>query len=288
MALFKKKQYIKLNPSPIVQEDNQPKPSVPNNLWEKCPSCKKIIYTKDLGPTKTCQNCGYCFRLSCRDRLFMTVDEGSFEEWDTDIVPVNPIGFPDYQEKVKQTQAKTGLHEAVMTGQALIEDQPVVIAVMDSQFIMGSMGHVVGEKITRAFERARDLNLPVVIFTASGGARMQEGIISLMQMAKISAAVKRHSESGLLYITVLTDPTTGGVTASFAMQGDIILAEPQATIGFAGRRVIEQTIRQELPEEFQKAEFLLEKGFVDKIVERHELRRTLAHLLAFHQGGPSV
>ena len=288
MALFKKKKYIKLNPSPIVQEDNQPKPSVPNNLWEKCPNCKKIIYTKDLGPTKTCQNCGYCFRLSGRDRLFMTVDEGSFEEWDTDIAPVNPIDFPEYEEKIKKTQQKTDLHEAVITGKALINEHPVVIGIMDSQFIMGSMGHVVGEKITRAFERARELDLPVVIFTASGGARMQEGIISLMQMAKISAAVKRHSEKGLLYVTVLTDPTTGGVTASFAMQGDIILAEPQATIGFAGRRVIEQTIRQALPEEFQKAEFLLEKGFVDKIVERQELRRVLAHLLAFHQGGMSV
>ncbi|MGX6961787.1 acetyl-CoA carboxylase, carboxyltransferase subunit beta [Vagococcus xieshaowenii] len=285
MALFKKKKYIKLTPSSNNKEDKQPKPSVPDNLWEKCPSCKKIIYTKDLGTTKTCQHCGYCFRLDCRERLFMTVDEHSFEEWDSDIKVVNPISFPGYEEKLKKMQATTGLHEAVITGQGTIEQQPVVIAIMDSQFIMGSMGHVVGEKITRAFERATDLKLPIIIFTASGGARMQEGIISLMQMAKISAAVKRHAKQGLLYITVLTDPTTGGVTASFAMQGDIILAEPQATIGFAGRRVIEQTIRQELPEEFQKAEFLLKKGFVDKIVARHELTKILAQLLAFHQGG---
>ena len=194
----------------------------------------------------------------------------------------DPLNFPDYLEKIASVQEKTGLHEAVLTGEATINQQPVAIGIMDSNFIMGSMGTVVGEKITRLFERALAKNLPVVLFTASGGARMQEGIFSLMQMAKISAAVKRHSEAGLFYLTVLTDPTTGGVTASFAMEGDVILAEPQALIGFAGRRVIEQTIRQELPEDFQKAEFLLEHGFVDQIVPRTQLRERISQLLKLH------
>ncbi len=194
----------------------------------------------------------------------------------------DPLNFPGYLEKIEKMQEKTGLDEAVLTGEATIEGQAVAIGIMDANFIMGSMGTIVGEKITRLFERATEKHLPVVIFTASGGARMQEGIFSLMQMAKISAALQRHNKAGLLYLTVLTDPTTGGVTASFAMDGDIILAEPQSLIGFAGRRVIEQTIRQELPDDFQKAEFLLEHGFVDQIVPRNLLRQRLSDLLRLH------
>ncbi|MFQ7235800.1 MAG: acetyl-CoA carboxylase carboxyltransferase subunit beta, partial [Enterococcus hulanensis] len=215
--------------------------------------------------------------------LALTIDEKSFADWDNQLEQKNPIDFPEYLAKIETTKEKTGLDEAVLTGKATINNQTVAIGVMDANFIMGSMGTVVGEKITRLFEKALTEKLPVVLFTASGGARMQEGIFSLMQMAKISAAVKRHSNAGLLYITVLTDPTTGGVTASFAMEGDIILAEPQTLVGFAGRRVIEQTIRQQLPDDFQKAEFLLQHGFIDQIVPRMKLRDRLSQLLAFHQ-----
>ena len=215
--------------------------------------------------------------------MALTIDEKSFVDWDNDLEEKNPINFPDYLAKIDTMREKTGLDEAVITGLATIADQPIAIGVMDANFIMGSMGTVVGEKITRLFEKATQQQLQVVLFTASGGARMQEGIFSLMQMAKISAAVKRHSNAGLLYITVLTDPTTGGVTASFAMEGDIILAEPQTLVGFAGRRVIEQTIRQQLPEDFQKAEFLLQHGFIDQIIPRLELKGQLAQILDLHQ-----
>lgn len=281
MALFKKKKYVRIEPNRHSDTTNK-KPAVPDNMWAKCPSCKRTLYTKDMGPEKVCPYCGYSFRISAWERLALTVDEKSFDEWDTDLITEDPLDFPGYKDKVQAMQEKTGLHEAVLTGQATIEGAPLAIGVMDSNFIMGSMGTVVGEKITRLFERAQAERLPVVIFTASGGARMQEGIASLMQMAKISAAVKRFSEAGLLYVTVLTDPTTGGVTASFAMEGDIILAEPQSLIGFAGRRVIEQTIKQELPEDFQKAEFLLEHGFVDKIVPRNELKAVILQILQLH------
>jgi acetyl-CoA carboxylase carboxyl transferase subunit beta len=213
----------------------------------------------------------------------LTIDEKSFVDWDNQLEQKNPIDFPDYLTKIDNMKEKTGLDEAVLTGKATINGQEVAIGVMDANFIMGSMGTVVGEKITRLFEKAVVEKLPVVLFTASGGARMQEGIFSLMQMAKISAAVKRHSNAGLLYITVLTDPTTGGVTASFAMEGDIILAEPQTLVGFAGRRVIEQTIRQQLPEDFQKAEFLLQHGFIDQIIPRMMLKDRLSEFVAFHQ-----
>ena len=280
MALFKKKNYIRINPNRGQAPANEP--TVPDNLWAKCPSCKRTLYTKEMGAEKVCPYCGYNFRISAWERIALTIDEKSLEEWDTDVKTEDPLDFPDYLEKIASVQEKTGLHEAVLTGEATINQQPVAIGIMDSNFIMGSMGTVVGEKITRLFERAFAKNLPVVLFTASGGARMQEGIFSLMQMAKISAAVKRHSEAGLFYLTVLTDPTTGGVTASFAMEGDVILAEPQALIGFAGRRVIEQTIRQELPEDFQKAEFLLEHGFVDQIVPRTQLRERISQLLKLH------
>ncbi|HCM88726.1 MULTISPECIES: acetyl-CoA carboxylase, carboxyltransferase subunit beta [Vagococcus] len=285
MGLFKKRDYIRITPSPDSNEETmQQKPFVPDGSWEKCPSCHKALHKKELGTERTCHHCGYGFRIGAKQRLSLIVDEDSFEVWDTDIAFKNPINYPDYEKKISIAKENTGLDEAVLTGKAKIGGFDVVIGVMDSRFIMGSMSSVVGEKITRAFEKARFLNLPVIMFTASGGARMQEGIMSLMQMAKISGAVKRHSEAGLLYIPVLTDPTLGGVTASFAMQGDIILAEPQTVIGFAGRRVIEQTIRQKLPDDFQKAEFLLEKGFIDKIVPRTELRETLTLLLSIHQG----
>ncbi|WP_086311971.1 acetyl-coenzyme A carboxylase carboxyl transferase subunit beta [Enterococcus sp. 7F3_DIV0205] len=282
MALFKKKNYIRINPNRPGDQSSVKKPAVPDNMWAKCPCCKRTLYTKDMGAEKVCPYCGYSFRIGAWERLALTVDEKSFEEWDTDLVTKDPLDFPDYLDKIAIMQEKTELHEAVLTGKAKIDGQEIGIGVMDANFIMGSMGTVVGEKITRLFERATEQRLPVIIFTASGGARMQEGIFSLMQMAKISGALKRHSNAGLLYITVLTDPTTGGVTASFAMDGDVILAEPQSLIGFAGRRVIEQTIRQELPDDFQKAEFLLDHGFVDKIVPRNQLQEVLSRLVKIH------
>lgn len=220
--------------------------------------------------------------MPSRERIKNIIDDGTFEEFDKDMETSNPIDFEGYEEKIEKLSEKTGLKEAVITGEGKIHGMETVIAVMDSAFIMGSMGSVVGEKITRAVEKATELKLPVIIFTASGGARMQEGMFSLMQMAKVSAAVARHNKAGLLYITVITNPTTGGVTASFAMEGDIILAEPDALVGFAGKRVIEQTIKQHLPEGFQRAEFLLEHGFIDKIVRRQELKETLSVILELH------
>ncbi|TWT12121.1 acetyl-CoA carboxylase, carboxyltransferase subunit beta [Streptococcus sp. sy004] len=286
MALFSKKdKSIRISPNrSLRQKQTRDVPEVPDELFAKCPSCKHIIYQKDLGVAKICPSCGYNFRISAQERLALTVDEGTFEELFTGLETTNPLNFPNYDEKLRQVRKATGLDEAVVTGLAKIKGQELALAIMDARFIMASMGTVVGEKITRLFELATKQGLPVVIFTASGGARMQEGIMSLMQMAKISAAVKRHSNAGLFYLTVLTDPTTGGVTASFAMEGDIILAEPQALIGFAGRRVIETTVRQTLPEDFQKAEFLLAHGFVDAIVPRMDLREQIAKLLAFHGG----
>ena len=216
----------------------------------------------------------------------MIADEGSFEEWDMDLDgmdgPPDPLQFKGYSEKIKKLREQTGLKEAVVTGRVKINGKQAVIGVCDGRFMMASMGYAVGEKITRAVERATNENLPVILFTCSGGARMQEGLFSLMQMAKVSGAVKKHKDAGLLYITVLTDPTTGGVTASFAMEGDIILSEPGALIGFAGPRVIEQTIRQKLPKDFQTAEFLRDKGFVDAVVDRREMKDTLAKLLSLH------
>ena len=212
----------------------------------------------------------------------MTIDKGTFVEYDATMTSKNPIDFEGYEQKIAQLQEKTGLRDAILTGECNIRNKHCVIAVMDSHFMMASMGSVVGEKLARAFERATEKRLPIIVFSASGGARMQEGIVSLMQMAKTSAAVARHSDAGLLYITVLTDPTTGGVTASFASLGDIIIAEPKVLIGFAGRRVIEDTIRQRLPDDFQSAEFLLEHGFVDMIVERKNIRRTLSRLIRLH------
>lgn len=286
MALFSRKdKYIRINPNRSrVQDSPQTKPEVPDELFAKCPACKKTIYQKDLGVDKTCPFCSYTFRISAHERLKLIVDEGSFEEYFTGIETKNPLNFPGYEEKLAQTRQKTGLDEAVLTGVATIQGQKMALGIMDANFIMASMGTVVGEKITRLFEMATAENLPVVLFTASGGARMQEGIMSLMQMAKISASVKRHSEAGLFYLTVLTDPTTGGVTASFAMEGDVILAEPQSLVGFAGRRVIESTVRETLPDDFQKAEFLLGHGFVDAIVNRSDLREVIGRLIRLHGG----
>ncbi|HFR5318371.1 TPA: acetyl-CoA carboxylase, carboxyltransferase subunit beta [Streptococcus equi subsp. zooepidemicus] len=286
MALFSKKdKYIRITPNNSLKSSvSRNVPEVPDELFAKCPACKHMIYQKDLGPAKICPTCSYNFRISAQERLTLTVDEGSFQELFTDIETKDPLRFPGYQAKLQKARQTTGLHEAVLTGTALVKGQRLALAIMDSHFIMASMGTVVGEKITRLFELAINERLPVIIFTASGGARMQEGIMSLMQMAKVSAAVKRHSNAGLFYLTILTDPTTGGVTASFAMEGDMIIAEPQSLVGFAGRRVIETTVRENLPDDFQKAEFLKEHGFVDAIVKRTDLRDRIAHLVAFHGG----
>ena len=265
------------------EERPENKPYIPDELWVKCPVCKNVMLSSDLEDNyKVCLKCGYHFRIPARQRIEMTVDEGTFQEFDKDMMSSNIIDFPEYARKLKNAKINSGENESVITGLCSIGGQKTVIAVMNSQFMMGSMGTVTGEKITKAFEYATQNRLPVVIFTVSGGARMQEGILSLMQMAKTSGAVKLHSDKGLLYITVLTDPTTGGVTASFAMEGDIIISEPHALIGFAGPRVIEQTIRQKLPKDFQSAEFLLEKGFVDAVVERKNMKDTLAKLLKLH------
>lgn len=281
MKLFRKRPYIPIAQVPASKADDQ-KPIVPEGLWEKCPNCQKTIYSKDLGKDKVCPHCAYNFRIPAYERISSIVDEGTFDEWNALMPEENPLAFPGYENKLKIAKEKTGLDEAVVTGAAFINKHKVALCVMDSNFIMASMGKVVGEKLTRAFERATVEKLPIIVFTASGGARMQEGIMSLMQMAKVSVAVSNHSKAGLLYITVLTDPTTGGVTASFAMQGDIILAETGATVGFAGKRVIEQTIKAKLPEGFQTAEKVLENGFIDKIVARKDLKRALQHLLLLH------
>lgn len=281
MKLFRKRPYIPIAQVPASKADDQ-KPIVPEGLWEKCPNCQKTIYSKDLGKDKVCPHCAYNFRIPAYERISSIVDEGTFDEWNALMPKENPLAFPGYENKLKIAKEKTGLDEAVVTGAAFINKHKVALCVMDSNFIMASMGKVVGEKLTRAFERATVEKLPIIVFTASGGARMQEGIMSLMQMAKVSVAVSNHSKAGLLYITVLTDPTTGGVTASFAMQGDIILAETGATVGFAGKRVIEQTIKAKLPEGFQTAEKVLENGFIDKIIDRKDLRRALQHLLLLH------
>ncbi len=281
MRLFKKNVYIEVKNNP---QQEVKKPKIPDGLWVKCDSCGKILYKKDLEENlKVCNNCGYHFRLSAKERIEQFVDKNSFKEIDVDVLTTNPLEFPQYENKICKAKAETGLKEAVVTGYGKVKGNVAVVCVMDSNFFMGSMGSVVGEKITRSIELATRKSLPIIIFTCSGGARMQEGIFSLMQMAKTSAALAEHDKKGLLYITVLTDPTTGGVTASFAMLGDIILAEPKALIGFAGRRVIEQTIRQSLPEEFQKSEFLQEKGFVDKVVNRKELKDTIGTILRLHK-----
>lgn len=251
--------------------------------WVKCDKCKEIIYKENLKENySVCPLCGHYFRVSSKRRIEQIIDEGTFEEFDLNIDTVNPLGLEDYEKKLHTLREKVGVDEAVKCGIGEINSEKVVICVMDSNFLMGSMGSVVGEKITYSIEKAIKLKLPLIIFSASGGARMQEGIISLMQMAKTTEALSKLDEAGLLYISVLTDPTYGGVTASFAMLGDIILAEPGAMIGFAGPRVIEQTIGESLPEGFQTSEFLLEHGFIDKIVERKDLKNTLHKIITLN------
>lgn len=274
------KNYISLNPL---------KPEVPQGLLRKCNKCGAAIIAEDAKKAHyICPKCGGYFRMHAYRRIELVADAGTFEEWDCGLPENNPLAYKGYEEKIQGLKEKTGLDEAVVTGKAKIDGTEVVLGVCDGRFMMASMGSVVGEKIARAFERATEERLPVILFACSGGARMQEGIVSLMQMAKTSAAAKRHSDANLLYISVLTDPTTGGVTASFAMLGDIILAEPGALIGFAGPRVIEQTIRQKLPEGFQRSEFLLEHGFLDGIVTRTDMKDTLSRLLKLHGAAGAV
>ena len=259
---------------------------VPEGLMTKCPECKEITLTKDLTKNnKVCPKCDHHFKMTAYERIDSLLDAGSFESMDDHLKSENPLGFPGYTEKVQADSEKTGLNEAVLTGSGKLQGQDIVLAVMDSHFRMGSMGSVVGEKITRAIEAATERKLPFIIFTASGGARMQEGVLSLMQMAKTSVALKRHSNEGLLFVSVLTHPTTGGVSASFASVGDINIAEPKALIGFAGRRVIEQTVREKLPEDFQTAEFLLDHGQLDAVVHRASMQKTLSTIVYLHMKG---
>lgn len=259
-------------------------PEVPDNLMRKCNACKAAVFADEVKQNHyICPHCGNYFHVPAYRRIKMVVDRKSFTEWDVHMEEQNPLQYKGYEEKIRSLREKTGLDEAVVTGKCTIKGTPTALGVCDCRFMMSSMGEVVGEKITRVFERATKERLPVILYICSGGARMQEGLVSLMQMAKTSMTIRKHSDAGLLYVPVLTDPTTGGVTASFAMLGDIILAEPKALIGFAGPRVIEQTIGQKLPKGFQRAEFLLEHGFVDKIVEREEQRSVLADILKLHE-----
>ena len=291
--MFKKtnqKNYITLtNRKANVQNSGESSPEVPEGLMRKCNACRAVVLAESIiGNQYICSKCGNYFSVPARRRIEMLADEESFREWDTGLTSGNPLHYKGYEDKVEALREKTGLDEAVTTGLARIGGHEVVLAVCDSHFMMASMGKVVGEKLTRAIEKATERKVPVIIVACSGGARMQEGIHSLMQMAKTSAALKRHHDAGQLYISVLTNPTTGGVTASFAMLGDIILAEPNALIGFAGPRVIEQTIGQKLPKGFQRSEFLLEHGFIDQIVEREHLKNRLEHLLSLHEKNPEA
>ncbi|AFM00318.1 acetyl-CoA carboxylase, carboxyl transferase, beta subunit [Desulfitobacterium dehalogenans ATCC 51507] len=270
---------------PLIEHES-PRKELPDGLWVKCPKCGEVLFNKDLVENqRVCTSCGYHFRIPARERLEHLVDPGTFEEWDKELHTTNPLEFPDYQDKLEEAYKKSDVSESVLTGQASIEGIPVVLAFNEGNFMMGSMGSVTGEKIARAVERAIALRCPVVIFSTSGGARMQEGILSLYQMAKTSAALGRLAEERLLYISVLTDPTFGGVTASYASLGDIHIAEPGALIGFTGPRVIKQTMRKELPEGAQTAEFNQMHGQIDCVVKREEMRKVLGRLLRYHQEG---
>lgn len=281
-GLFKKKSYGTVKSVNI--ENKEEKPNIPSGMWIKCSKCGSIIYNEDLANNcYVCSSCNNHLRINANTRIRLTFDPNSFVKVGEDIKEINPLNFEGYEEKIKKIRSTSESSEAVITGFGKINGIRVAAAIMDSFFMMGSMGTVVGERITNLIELAIENRLPLIIFTTSGGARMQEGIFSLMQMAKISAALAKFDEAGLLYITVLTDPTTGGVTASFAMEGDIILSEPNALIGFAGRRVIEDTIKETLPDNFQKAEFLLKKGFIDAIVDRRNLRHKLYRILSIHE-----
>lgn len=294
--IFRKTKYVTIQSSPMQKRSpsdvSQQEPVVtkkkelPDGLWVKCPKCGEVLFTKNLAENaRVCTTCEYHFRISARARLGILADENSFDEWDSEMVTQDPMDFPGYKDKLLEAQEKSGMMEGVLTGRAEIEGIPVVLAFNEANFMMGSMGSVVGEKIARAIERAIDLHLPVIIFSASGGARMQEGILSLYQMAKTSAALGRLAEKNLLYISVLTDPTFGGVTASYASLGDILIAEPNALIGFTGPRVIKQTMKQELPIGAQTAEFNQAHGLIDLIVGRAQMRSALARLLLYHQEG---
>lgn len=275
----KKKKYATI-PSEAAKQD------VPEGIMTKCPNCKKIMYTKELTKNlKVCLHCAYHHSMNSSERLESFLDPNSFEELNADMISENPLNFPDYIEKVEKDREKTKINEAVVAGIGAVDGQKIVVAVMDSTFRMGSMGSVVGEKITRAIEKADELAVPFIIFTASGGARMQEGVLSLMQMAKTSVALKRFSDNGGLIISIMTHPTTGGVSASFASLGDFNFAEPGALIGFAGRRIIEQTIREELPDDFQTSEFLLKHGQLDAVIARTELKEKISNILSIHQPG---
>jgi acetyl-CoA carboxylase carboxyl transferase subunit beta len=283
--IFVKRKYatIKITEDDIKGNINNTQ-AIDEDIFTKCPSCGEILVNIDLSANyDVCSRFGHHFRIDSVKRIEITFDDRSIQYFDENIRTINPIDYPGYDKKVRELVKKLDINEAVLTGAGRINDIPVCFGVMDSRFIMGSMGSVVGEKLARVIERASDLNLPVIIFSVSGGARMQEGMLSLSQMAKVSAAIKKHSNKGLLYISVLTDPTTGGVTASFASLGDIIIAEPGALIGFAGKRVIEQTIRQKLPDDFQSAEFMLEHGFVDMIVKRKSMKDILGNILSLHR-----
>ncbi|CVI71786.1 Acetyl-coenzyme A carboxylase carboxyl transferase subunit beta [Clostridiales bacterium CHKCI001] len=276
--------FLKKRPVYQKTQEQEKEPEIPAGLWKKCNKCGAAIYTEDvIKGHYICPKCKGYFRMHARRRIEMITDEGSFEEWDVEMPESNPLHFPGYEKKLAEVNQKTNLNEAIITGKAAIDGKTVVLGVMDARFFMGSMGYNVGEKVANAIERAIEQKLPVILFTCAGGARMQEGIVSLMQMAKTSAVLKRHSDAGLLSITVLTDPTTGGVTASFAMLGDVILSEPGTLIGFAGPRVIEQTIHQKLPEGFQRAEFLLKHGFLDAVVSREKMKETLSQILMLHE-----
>lgn len=292
--IFRKPKYVTINsvpaphrtPSEDDQETVPQRKELPDGLWVKCPKCGEVLFNKDLEKNaRVCTKCNYHFRISAHERLALLVDEGSFEEWDAELQTIDSLEFPGYPEKLAESQAKTEMTEAVLTGRAAIDGFPVVLAINEGGFMLGSMGSVVGEKIARAVERAIELRLPALIFSTSGGARMQEGILSLYQMAKTSAALAKLAGAGLLYISVLTDPTYGGVTASYASLGDIIIAEPGALIGFTGPRLIKQTIRQELPPGAQTAEFNQEHGFIDLVVGRAQMRSVLARMLRYHQEG---
>lgn len=278
----KKRKYATLT----AQEIANRRENIPEGIMTKCKRCSELLMRREIEKhLQTCPRCGYHFPMSAPERFAVTLDEGHLTEYDQGLTSVDPLHFEGYQAKIEQTQAATDLMEAVVTGEGTIGGHPVVMGVMDSRFIMGSMGSVVGEKITRAIERAVEKQSPVILFSASGGARMQEGVLSLMQMAKTSAALNKLSKAKLPYISIMTHPTTGGVSASFASLGDINMAEPGALIGFAGRRVIEQTIRQKLPDDFQTAEFLLKHGMLDLVVHRKEMKQSLTKILDMHAGG---
>ena len=273
MAWFKKSKEVKTDK----------KIKIPEGLWVKCDSCKEIIYKKEIDKNlKICPKCNYHFRISARERIKLFVDEGSFVEIDSGLASNDPLKFKDkipYRDRLEENRKKSGLEEAAISGEAIVEGHPVIMVIMDFAFMGGSMGSVVGEKVMRAAEAALEKKIPLITVSSSGGARMQEGIFSLMQMARVSAAIAKLNESGILYISILADPTFGGVTASFAMLGDIIIAEPKSLIGFAGPRVIEQTIKQQLSEDFQRAEFLLDHGLIDIVVDRKALKKTIGQII---------